>query len=58
MSARRWASPRWCRSAARPTGRKVDYNVLSAVAGLGQSAMKMATDIRLLANFKGDGGAL
>ena len=32
--------------------RKVDYNVLSAVAGLGQSAMKMATDIRLLANFK------
>ena len=32
--------------------RKVDYNVLSAIAGLGQSAMKMATDIRLLANFK------
>ena len=32
--------------------RKVDYNVLSAVAGLGQSAMKIATDIRLLANFK------
>ena len=32
--------------------RKVDYNVLSAVAGLAQSAMKMATDIRLLANFK------
>ena len=32
--------------------RKLDYNVLSAVAGLGQSAMKMATDIRLLANFK------
>ena len=32
--------------------RKVDYNVLSAVAGIGQSAMKMATDIRLLANFK------
>ena len=30
----------------------MDYNVLSAVAGLGQSAMKMATDIRLLANFK------
>ena len=38
--------------------RKVDYNVLSAVAGIGQSAMKMATDIRLLANFKGDGGAV
>ena len=32
--------------------RKVDYMVLSALAGLGQSAMKMATDIRLLANFK------
>ena len=32
--------------------RKVDYNVLSAIAGLAQSAMKMATDIRLLANFK------
>ena len=36
----------------QPYSRKVDYNVLSAVAGLGQSAMKMATDIRLLANFK------
>ena len=32
--------------------RKVDYNVLSALGGLAQSAMKMATDIRLLANFK------
>ena len=32
--------------------RKVDYNVLSALAGLAQSAMKMATDIRRLANFK------
>ena len=32
--------------------RKVDYNVLSVIAGLAQSAMKMATDIRLLANFK------
>ena len=31
---------------------KVDYNVLSALGGLAQSAMKMATDIRLLANFK------
>ena len=26
--------------------------MLSAIAGLAQSAMKMATDIRLLANFK------
>ena len=32
--------------------RKVDYNVLSVLGGLAQSAMKMATDIRLLANFK------
>ena len=32
--------------------RKVDYQVLSALAGIAQSAMKMATDIRLLANFK------
>jgi adenylosuccinate lyase len=32
--------------------RKVDYNVLSVLGGLGQSAMKMATDLRLLANFK------
>ena len=32
--------------------RKVDYNILSALSGLAQSAMKMATDIRLLANFK------
>ena len=31
--------------------RKVDYQVLSALAGIAQSAMKMATDIRLLANF-------
>ena len=30
----------------------MDYNVLSALGGLAQSAMKMATDIRLLANFK------
>ena len=32
--------------------RKVDAMVLNALAGIGQSAMKMATDIRLLANFK------
>ena len=32
--------------------RKVDYNVLSVLGGLAQSAMKLATDIRLLANFK------
>ena len=36
----------------QPYSRKVDYNVLSALGGLAQSAMKMATDIRLLANFK------
>ena len=38
--------------------RKVDYNVLSVLGGLAQSAMKMATDIRLLAQFQGDGGAV
>ncbi len=32
--------------------RKVDYNVLSALSGIAQSAMKFATDVRLLANFK------
>ena len=32
--------------------RKVDYNVLSVLAGFAQSAMKFATDVRLLANFK------
>ena len=32
--------------------RKVDAMVLNALAGVGQSAMKMATDVRLLANFK------
>ncbi len=32
--------------------RKVDYNVLSALSGIAQSAMKFANDIRLLANFK------
>ncbi len=32
--------------------RKVDYNVLSTLSGIAQSAMKFANDIRLLANFK------
>ena len=32
--------------------RKVDFQVLSALSGIGQSAMKLATDLRLLANFK------
>ena len=32
--------------------RKVDTMVLNALAGLGSSAMKFATDLRLLANFK------
>ena len=32
--------------------RKVDFQVLSALSGLAQSAMKMCTDIRILANFK------
>ena len=32
--------------------RKVDAMVLSVLSGIGQSAMKLATDLRLLANFK------
>ena len=32
--------------------RKMDYNVLSTLSGIAQSAMKFATDLRLLANFK------
>ena len=32
--------------------RKADAMILNALAGIAQSAMKMATDIRLLANFK------
>ena len=32
--------------------RKVDSFVLNALAGIGQSCMKFATDLRLLANFK------
>ncbi|MBR2509636.1 MAG: adenylosuccinate lyase [Lentisphaeria bacterium] len=32
--------------------RKVDYKVLSVLSGIGQSAHKMATDIRLLANLR------
>ncbi len=52
MSAPRWAFACVKAGSGQTYSRKVDYNVLSAVAGLGQSAMKMATDIRLLANFK------
>lgn len=32
--------------------RKVDYNVLSALSGVAQSAMKFGNDMRLLASFK------
>jgi adenylosuccinate lyase len=32
--------------------RKVDYNVLSALSGIAQSAMKFANDLRILQNFK------
>ncbi len=32
--------------------RKMDYNVLSVLAGIAQSAMKFGNDMRLLANFK------
>ena len=32
--------------------RKVDAFILNALAGIAQSCMKFATDLRLLANFK------
>jgi len=32
--------------------RKIDYRVVSLLSGIAQSAMKMATDIRLLSNLK------
>jgi adenylosuccinate lyase len=32
--------------------RKVDYNVLSTLSGIAQSAMKFANDLRILQNFK------
>ena len=32
--------------------RKVDAFILNALASIGQSCMKFATDLRLLANFK------
>ena len=32
--------------------RKTDYNVLSMLSGIAQSAMKFANDVRILANFK------
>ncbi len=32
--------------------RKIDYNVVSALSGLGQSASKFANDMRILQNFK------
>ncbi len=32
--------------------RKTDYNVLSTLSGIAQSAMKFGNDLRLLANFK------
>ncbi len=32
--------------------RKIDYQVLTALSGIAQSAMKLATDLRVLASFK------
>ena len=39
-------------SLGRPTRRKIDYMVTSALSGLAQSAYKMCGDIRLLASMK------
>ncbi len=38
--------------AGQTYSRKMDYNVLSTLCGIAQSAMKFATDLRLLAGFK------
>ena len=38
--------------AGQTYSRKMDYNALSTLAGIAQSAMKFATDLRLLASFK------
>jgi adenylosuccinate lyase len=43
---------KWVPVSGQTYSRKIDYQVLSALSGLGQSAYKMAGDIRLLASMK------
>lgn len=43
---------KWQAVSGQTYTRKLDYMVLSSLAGLAQSAYKMCGDIRLLASFK------
>ena len=43
---------KWVSVSGQTYTRKIDFNVLSALSGLAQSAYKMCGDIRLLANLK------
>jgi adenylosuccinate lyase len=43
---------KWIPVSGQTYTRKIDYLVLSALSGLGQSAYKMCSDIRLLASMK------
>ena len=43
---------KWVSVSGQTYTRKIDYQVLSALSGFGQSAYKMAADIRLLASMK------
>lgn len=43
---------RWLAVSGQTYTRKIDYQVLSALSGLAQSAYKMCCDIRLLASMK------
>jgi adenylosuccinate lyase len=42
----------WIPVSGQTYPRKLDFNVLSALSGIAQSAYKMASDIRLLASMK------
>ena len=43
---------KWQAVSGQTYSRKIDYNVLSVLSALGQSAYKMCCDIRLLASMK------
>ena len=42
----------WIAVSGQTYPRKLDFNVLSTLSGIAQSAYKMASDIRLLASMK------
>lgn len=43
---------RWQPVSGQTYSRKIDFQVLNVLAGLAQSAYKMASDVRLLASMK------